>query len=115
MEPLFWEGVMNQIRCCSLLLLTFSSFSAVAQSWPHEPSSANLLTECSFDVTTCPGWLAPSGTGKVVVDASAPWSADSVLEYSIGPGRNSGGGDVTFPLADLDDLYVGFGSKRLTH
>ena len=94
-----------------LLLAMAVAPSAWAQSWPNEPAGSTLIGECNFNVTVCSGWVAPYGTGRSVTDATAPLSPSSVLEYSIGPGQDSGGGDVGHLVNNPGELYIGFWMK----
>ncbi len=83
---------------------------ATAQSWPNEPAGATLLTECSFSSTSCSGWETVFA-GQIVSDASAPVSPSSVLQHSIGPGQNNGGGQITYYFNNHRDIYIGYWAK----
>lgn len=91
-----------------IVLLLALAVPAQAQVWPNEPVGFTRVGECSFVVEVCSGWVAPFGSGNLASDPTAPLSPPSVLEYSIGPGQDSGGGDVGHLLSNPAEVYLGF-------
>lgn len=78
-------------------------------TWPNVPGGYSFRTQFAFDARSGGGWAQDYGGGQLLSDATAPYSAPSILRYQRYTGTF---GDVSnthyAPSPTITGFYIGF-------